>query len=107
LLWILAADRENLGSFYPQLLDSLAKSKVPTTEKAEMEAIRFMMASGGLQAEETVSVVGLLRIGVDLPTFATSGDLVWIVRISHQFRGVTQEMWISSTTGEVRTMLPL
>jgi hypothetical protein len=107
LLWLLGSDRQNLSSYCQQVLDSLEDSKVPTVEKAEDEAIRFKLASGGLLAEEGVAVVGLLRIGVELPTFANSGDLVWVVRISHQFRGVTQEMWISSTTGAVRTMLPM
>jgi hypothetical protein len=107
LLWLLGSDPENLSSDYQQVLDSLENSQVPTVEKAENEAIRFKLASGGLLAEESVAVVGLLRIGVELPTFANSGDLVWVVRISHQFRGVTQEMWISSTTGAVRTMLPI
>jgi hypothetical protein len=107
LLWLLGSDPENLSSDYRQVLDSLENSQVPTVEKAENEAIRFKLASGGLLAEESVAVVGLLRIGVELPTFANSGDLVWVVRISHQFRGVTQEMWISSTTGAVRTMLPI
>jgi hypothetical protein len=107
LLWLLGSDPENLSSDYRQVLDTLENSQVPTVEKAEDEAIRFKLASGGLLAEESVAVVGLLRIGVELPTFANSGDLVWVVRISHQFRGVTQEMWISSTTGAVRTMLPI
>ena len=107
LLWLLGSDRKNLGSDYQQVLDSLEDSKVPTVERAENEAIRFKLASGGLLAEESVAVVGLLRIGVELPAFANSGDLVWVVRISHQVRGVTQEMWISSTTGAVRTMLPM
>lgn len=51
-------------------------------------------------------VVGLVRLGVDVAGFATSGDLVWVVQIEHAARGVTQEVWVSSTTGAVRTMLP-
>ena len=35
------------------------------------------------------------------------GDLVWVVRISHFWLGVTQEMWIGSASGEVRAMLPV
>ena len=43
----------------------------------------------------------------NVPGFAASGDLVWVVRYSILGSGVSQEMWISSTTGAVRTMLPV
>ena len=76
-------------------------------ETAITAALRFKLAHEGLLAEEGATVVALLRMGRDVPAFASREDLVWVVRIVHSFRGVTQEMWISSTTGAVRTLLPV
>ncbi|MGH7389611.1 MAG: hypothetical protein ACREM3_09165 [Candidatus Rokuibacteriota bacterium] len=107
LLWLLESDRRALGAELRSALERLDRSSVPTVEKATSAALRFEMAHGGITAEEGARVVGLLRIGRDVPSFAGQGDLVWVVRIDHSFSGVTQEMWISSTTGQVRTMLPM
>ena len=63
--------------------------------------------SGPLDARETLKVVGLLRIGVNIPGFADSGDLIWVIRFEMTSWGVSQEMWICSTTGAIRTMLPI
>ena len=107
LLWLLARDRRNLSAEYQRILTALDASKVPNADRAGDIAIRFKLAHGGLLAEEGPKVVGLLRIGRDLPPFAARGDLVWVVRISHSWLGVTQEMWIGSASGEVRAMLPV
>ena len=108
LLWLARiADRHNLDTGLRSLLEALEKSKVPTAEKAEEAALWAKLKAGGLLAEEGVRVTGLVRLGVDVAQFATSGDLVWVVQIEHAVRGVTQEVWISSTTGAVRAMLPL
>jgi len=107
LLWLLKAGDPGTNSpEYKDLVKRLEKGKVPTTRKAEEAALAYKLKHGGLLAEETAKVVALLRIAVDVPDFASSGDLVWVVRISHLGRGVTQELWISSTTGAIRTMLP-
>jgi hypothetical protein len=107
VLWLLERDRRNLGIEYQRLLNVLASRRVPNAATALNIAIRFKLAHGGLLAEEGAKVVGLLRLGRDLRSFASRGDLVWIVRISHSWLGVTQEMWIGSATGEVRAMLPV
>ena len=107
LLPLLSRDRQALSLEYQRLLQGLASSRVPTVERAEHAAIRYKLASGGVLAEEATAVVALLRIGVDVPSFANKGDLVWVVRVSHMVWGVTQELWISSTTSEVRAMLPV
>jgi len=107
VLWLLDGDRRNLSVEYQHFLTVLDASKVPNAARAQDIAIRFKLAHGGLRAEEGPKVVGLLRIGRDLPPFASRGDLVWVVRISHWWLGVTQEMWIGSASGEVRTMLPV
>ena len=89
------------------MLRKLEDSKVPTIEDASKVAFRYKLTVlGGLLAEERLDVIGLVRIGVDVPDFASKGDLIWNVRISHAFDGVTQEMWIGSTTGEVKCIFP-
>jgi hypothetical protein len=100
------ADRSTLSADERALLDKLGKEKVPSAEEAERVATGYQLKNGGLLAEEGTRVVGLLRLGADVPGFASDGDLIWVVRFTHLFRGVTQEMWVSSTTGAVRTMLP-
>jgi len=108
LLWLVKiTDRHNLDTGLRRFLEALDKSKVPTAEKAEEAALGAKLRGGGVLAEEGVRVVGLVPLGVDVADFATSGDLVWVVRIEHSVHGVTQEFWVSSTTGAVRAMLPL
>jgi len=106
LLPLLTRDRQTLSLEYRRLLQGLERSRVPSVESAEHAAIRHQLASGGVLAEEATAVVALLRSGVDVPSFANKGDLVWVVRISHIVWGVTQELWISSTTSDIRAMLP-
>jgi hypothetical protein len=106
LRWLIDHDRRTLGAEYRAILDALAAGKVPTAEDARAIALRFKLTHGGLLAEEGASVVSLLRIGRDLPPLARQGDLVWVVRISHFWLGVTQEVWIGSASGEVRSMPP-
>ena len=107
VLWLLDRDRRNLSVEYQRILRVLDASKVPNADRAREIAIRFKLAHGGLRAEEGPKVVGLLRIGRDLPAFASRGDLVWVVRITHSWLGVTQEIWIGSASGEVLVMLPI
>lgn len=107
VLWLLDRDRRSLSAEYQRILTVLDASKVPNAARAQDIAIRFKLAHGGLRAEEGPKVIGLLRIGRDLPPFASRGDLVWVVRISHSWLGVSQEMWIGSASGEVRAMLPV
>jgi hypothetical protein len=107
LLWALALERQNLGTDLQQMLKALDASSIPDMKAAEGAAIRFTLANGGLLAEETIRVVALLRLGRDVLPFARRGTLVWVVRTSHVALGVTQEVWVSSETGEVRATLPV
>ncbi len=108
LLWLpKTADRQKLDTGLRRLLEALDMSKVPTAERAEGVALGAKLKAGGVLAEEGPRVVGLVRLGVDVPAFATRGDLVWVVLIEHAVHGVTQEVWVSSTTGAVRAMLPM
>jgi hypothetical protein len=107
--WLLdhATDRAALDPFYKGILEKLDKSIVPTAVKAEEKALEYKLKSEGLDAREGWKVIGLLRMGVTVPEFAESGDLIWAVRFSMPSWGLRQEMWISSTTGAIRTMLPV
>jgi uncharacterized protein (TIGR03067 family) len=108
LLWtVRVADRKKLDQGNRDLLATLDKSKVPTVEKAEKAATAAKLRAGGLDAQEGARVIALMRVGVDVPKFADKGDLIWVVRFEHVLNlSVTQEMWVSSTTGEVRAILP-
>src|SRR3972149_11150290 len=99
VLWLLDRDRRNLSAEYKRILAVLDAAKLPNADRARDIAIRFKLAHGGLRAEEGPKVVALLRIGRDLPPFASRGDLVWVVRISHWWLGAPQEMWIGSGSG--------
>lgn len=108
LLWLpKTADRQQLDAGLRRLLETLDTSRVPTGERAEGVALGAKLKAGGVLAEEGARVVGLVRLGVDVPGFAPRGDLVWVVLIEHAVHGVTQEVWVSSTTGAVRAMLPM
>ena len=79
----------------------------PDPKQLAVDALLHKLrAGGGLLAEEGASVVALVRVGVEISGFAQRGDLIWVVRIVHMWHGVTQEMWISSTTGAIRSVLP-
>lgn len=107
LLWLTeVTDRRNLDAGLRRLLETLERSKVPTASSAESAALDARLRAGGVRAEEGARTVGLLRLGVEVANFAAAGDLVWVVRIEHQVRGVTQEFWVSSSSGAIRAMLP-
>jgi hypothetical protein len=107
LLWLLSvSDRSTLSIPYQRQLEKLGESKLPTAEMAKNAALGYKSTYGGLLAEEGAAVIELVPLGVDIPGFAESGDLIWVVQCFHQFKGMTQELWISSTTGEVKAMLP-
>jgi hypothetical protein len=107
LLWLLAIhDRSTLNIYYQRLLENLGKSKVPTAEMAKGAAMGYKIKHGGLLAQEEARIVALVPLGIDIPDFSKSSDLIWIVQFFNNIpKGVTQELWVSSTTGETRAML--
>jgi len=107
-LWLLEVDNTNLSLEYRELQKKLSKSIVPTIDKAQSIALESKLKAAGLLAEEGALVIALIKIGVEVPEFAHLGDLVWVVHILNYLFGgtVTQEMWISSTTGKVKYMIP-
>jgi hypothetical protein len=98
-------DRKSLNITLQRELEKLERSRIPTVDKAKEIAIGHKLKSGGVLAEERAKVIGLIRLGVDVPDFARASDLIWIVRFAHLSRGITQEMWINSTTAKVRATL--
>jgi hypothetical protein len=85
--------------------ERLSKNKIGTPKKARGVASDYKSRHGGRLAEEGLNIVGLVRIGFKVHDFAEKGDFVWIVRFGTG-AGVAQELWISSTTGKVRAVLP-
>ena len=97
--FLLRFSREKDGEYFKQL----RLSKVPTYKKAIGIAIA---TKRGISAQESCDVVGLVRLGVNVPSFASKGDYVWIVRFA-AFGDTTQEAWVSSSTGNVKCIFPL
>ena len=88
------------------MLQQLRAAKVPTREDAERVVRKEMYENDRGFATVAERTVGLVRCGVDLPGFAARGDLIWIVRVQEEIRPF-QEAWVSSSTAEVRWMLPV
>lgn len=86
----------------------LSTARVPTAEKAQTIALQsFGEEPGpGLRANEGVAVTGLYRLGRDQKNFGAAGDLVWEVRVWHDFKGVSGVIWVSSSTGAARILFP-
>src|SRR5437879_651883 len=92
-LWLLKYEKTKakLSSHFQGLLEKLQKGKVPGTEAAARAANQWKFAhDGGIVAQETPKVSGLIRLGRDVPKFGGKGDLIWVVRFHHLAEGVTQ-----------------
>src|SRR5262245_4658677 len=88
------------------LKEQLAKTKVPTVKDAQRIAARAVPPTSGIyDAISSSSIVGVFQLGRKVANFGEEGDLVWDVRILRKF-AITQELWISSSTGHVRKLLP-
>jgi hypothetical protein len=87
----------------------LAKTQVPTIDKAKQVALEYNRGQGAGEAREQFDVTGLVRSGRNVEGFAQKGDFIWIVRFvipadRGATGGITQQYWISSTTGAVRSV---
>jgi hypothetical protein len=107
LLPLLDKDKGKLTDPERDLLKKLEDSKVPTADKAKKAAQAYKFKSSGILAEEAPHVVSLLPLGVDVVEFAKRGDLIWVVQFRIFHGAITQEVWVSSGTGEVLAILPL
>jgi hypothetical protein len=102
-----APDRSKLTDEQRDVLKRLDRSKVPTVAEAEKAATQYKFKADGLLAEEGSKVTGLVPLGVDVPGFAKQGELIWIVQFRIFRHGaLTQEVWVSSSTGATRAMFP-
>ena len=107
-LWLLdAPDKSKLTDDQRDVLRRLEKSKVPTVAEAKKAATQYKVKADGLLAEEGSKVTGLVPLEVDVPDFAKRGELIWIVQFRIFRHGaLTQEVWVSSSTGATRAMFP-
>jgi len=88
------------------LAEKLAKTKVPTMKEARQIAAEKVRPTAHIYDAITLtSVVGIFELGRKVAKFGEEGDFVWVVRFVRK-GGVTQELWISSSTGEVQMLLP-
>jgi hypothetical protein len=75
--------------------------------EAEKAATQYKVKADVLLAEEGSKVTGLVPLGVDVADFAKRGELIWIVQFRMFGQGaLTQEVWVSSSTGATRAMIP-
>ncbi len=107
LLPLLEKDKAKLTDQERDLLKKLENGKVPTADKAKKAAQTYKFKSSGILAEEAPHVVSLLPLGIDVADFAKRGDLIWVVQFRIFHGAITQEVWVSSSTGEVLAILPL
>src|SRR5262245_32841046 len=88
------------------LAEQLAKAKVPTVKDVRRIAAEKVQPTAYIYDAITMTnVVGIFKLGRKVAKFGEEGDLVWVVRFVRK-GGITQELWISSSTGEVRMLLP-
>jgi hypothetical protein len=92
-----------------ETLQALAHGTIGTTEQAKHAALDYIAKHPGAPAAERAQVVGLVKMGLDVPSFAHKGEYVWIIRFTspRTAGGITQELWVNSTTGQVHAVLPL
>ena len=88
------------------LAEKLAKTKVPTVREArQISGEKVRPTERIYDAITMTSVVGIFELGRKVAKFGEEGDLIWVVRFIRK-GGITQELWISSSTAEVRMLLP-
>jgi hypothetical protein len=104
LLWIFE-EKETKGGFAATVREKLAKCKVENPRKAEKTAGMYKLHHGGLDANESSKVIGLIRLGRRGTEMGEKGDFIWIVRYAIAIHGVTQEFWVNATTGKVYPVL--
>ena len=90
------------------LFKKLADCRVSTPEEARKIALQYKLQ---MSAQEGCSVSRLIRVARDVPEFANKGDFVWAVQFGMLIpdalgtQGVSDELWVSSTSGAVISVL--
>ncbi len=86
-------------------LAELQRATIATIDDARAVLGTFYFeATGDLTIKDRVEVTDLFQLGVDVKGFGKKGDLVWKARVIKDKDGVVLAGWISSTTGELRTI---
>ena len=104
-LWLPPQEKPKLDPSYLKRLGPNGKVKTP--EQAMCVAIEKLRRARQVGADEGPRVIGLVGSGVEIPGYAMRGDKIWIIRFMDMTLCVTQEAWVSSTTGEVRWIFPI
>ena len=86
-------------------LKKLKSAKVGDSKAAHDAAMRYKIEHGGLDARDGSKVAALFKLAQDIPGFAQQGDLVWDIQIIRMAEQVSDEIWISSRTGEGKSIL--
>lgn len=104
-LWVRPKEKPKVNPSYFKSLTP--NSKVKTPQHAVAIADLALDRARGMWAEEWTRVVGLVGSGVDIPGYVVRGERIWIIWYLDLTFCVTQEAWVSSTTGEVRWIFPI
>jgi hypothetical protein len=107
---VLASPAAVHDPFYGKFVEELKHSLVPTEQDA---IIRAMQDGGNVDMRTTWQVSALLRLASDIASrpdkdFGQAGDFVWEVRVvnASTFGGITELIWVSTTTGKTRVLHP-
>ena len=87
----------------------LAASIVPRAEDAWRLALAALDDGPGHPSSDGLTVTGLVSIGANggIPSFGSTGDLVWEVRANRGSSGnIVRVLWVSTTTKAVRELVP-
>jgi hypothetical protein len=100
----LATENADLTEQQREILSRLENTQISIADEARRTAL------GATAARQGDPIVSLVRLGRDVDGFAEKGDLVWIVRFIASLEGgaiggVTDEIWISASSGAVRSVL--
>ena len=85
---------------------TLLASAIPSRSIAEDAALQYWHASHGLLAEEGLRATGLFRVGRAIKDFATPGEWIWEIRVTHLGLSVDGVVWINAHTKKVRAFGP-
>jgi hypothetical protein len=85
---------------------TLLASSVPSRSMAEDLALQYWHSSQGLLAEEGLEVTGLFHVGRQINGFATSGEWIWEIHVTHLGFGLDGIIWINAHTRKIRALGP-
>ena len=103
---LLDLPKERLSTASQKIVESVTASKVPSKEEALAVVLRFAADKADYmrRADMGMQVEALVRLGRDVPGFASASDCVWVVHTQMMDNRLMQVFYVSSSTGKVLTV---